>query len=93
VTRDIRPYSNRQTPETPKQSRLSGPSVSRRDDLSALLLPRTREHLAPYSLQIAQIAEMSLPARVEILAGRESRGVVMSVEQLVHQARQLLDRC
>ena len=37
-------------------------------------------------------AEMSLPARVEVLAGRDSCGVVVSVEQLVHQARQLLAR-
>jgi hypothetical protein len=79
VTRDIRPYSNRQTPETPKRSRLSGPSVSRRDDLSALLLPRSREHLARHPLQIAQIAEMSLPVHLEVLAGRDSCGVVVSV--------------
>jgi hypothetical protein len=55
-------------------------------------LPRIRELLARDSLQIAQIAEMSLPVRVEVQAGRDSRGVVMSVEQLVHQARQLLHR-
>jgi hypothetical protein len=61
--------------------------------LCARSLPYVRELLARDSLQIAQIAEMSLPARVEILAARDSRGVVMSVEQLVHQARQLLDRC
>jgi hypothetical protein len=60
--------------------------------LFARSLPSVGELLARDSLQIAQIAEMSLPARVEILAGRDSRGVVMSVEQLVHQARQLLDR-
>jgi hypothetical protein len=35
---------------------------------------------------------MGLPAHVEILASRDSRGVVMSVEQLVHPARQLLAR-
>jgi hypothetical protein len=55
-------------------------------------LPRTREQLARDSLKIAQITEMSLPASVEVLAGRDSCGVVMSVQQLVHQARQLLAR-
>lgn len=55
-------------------------------------LPRMREQLVRDSLQIAQIAEMGLPAHVEILASRDSRGVVMSVEQLVHPARQLLAR-
>jgi hypothetical protein len=79
VTRDKRPYANRQTAETPKRSRLSGPRVSRRDDLSPLLLPRSREHLAPHPLQIAQIAEMSLPVHLEVLAGRDSCGVVVSV--------------
>jgi hypothetical protein len=49
-----------------------------------------REQLARDSLQIAQVAEMSLPARAEVLAGRDSRGFVMSVEQLVHQTGQLL---
>lgn len=58
-------YSNRQTPETPKHSRLSGPSVSKRESLCALLLARMREQLARDSLQIVQIAEMSLPALVE----------------------------
>jgi hypothetical protein len=60
--------------------------------LRARSLPGLRELLARDSLQIAQVAEMSLPARVEVLAGRDSSGVIMSVEQLVDQARQLLDR-
>jgi hypothetical protein len=47
--------------------------------VSAVLLLRAREHLAPDSLQVAQIAEMSLPVRLEVLAGRDSGGVVVSV--------------
>jgi hypothetical protein len=68
----------------PKPSRVSGRRVGVR--------ARMREQPARDSLQIAQIAEVSLPARVEVLAARDPCGVVVRVQRLVYQTRQLLAR-
>jgi len=49
-----------------------------------------RQYLAGQALQVAQIAQVRLPAPVERQVGRESRGVLMSIEQLIGDQGQLL---
>jgi hypothetical protein len=46
------------------------------------------QQLARDPLEVTQIPEMSFPARLEALAGHDSRCVVVSIEELVHQSRQ-----
>ena len=92
MTYDARQYANGQTAETPKHSYLLGRSARRNKVRASARCPRMGELLTRDSLQVAQIAEMSPPSRVEVLAGCDSCGVVVSVEQLVHQSGQLLVR-
>ena len=39
--------------------------------------------------QVAQVLQVHLPARVERQVGGESRGVVMSIEQLIDETREV----
>jgi hypothetical protein len=50
------------------------------------------ERLAPYALQIAQIVEMHLPALIHHQLARQLRGVVVSVQQLIDEADEILFR-
>ena len=91
MTYDARQYASGQTVETSKHSYLWVGEPGGTKFCVGSLPPHGRV-LTRDSLQVAQIAEMSPPSRVEVLAGCDSCGVVVSVEQLVHQSGQLLVR-
>ena len=71
--------------------------VARRDDARLVVervwaRPRCgmRQFAAAHMLQVAQVAKVDLPPLIEGQLGRQSRGVVVSVEKLIHEGGQLL---